>query len=219
MTLTFPRDLPAAFPVRGVAFEPRHTLVSAATRGGLVQVAEVGRALWAVRYETAPMRRDEAHALTAWLHSLRGGARLFKAWHPLKRYPLSYPNGWGGLVIAGGATPFTGVCDLNAVGATLDTVDLVNLPASFAFADGDLLSFAYGSAGQALHRVVEAATSNASGAVTLGVEPAIVPGWAVGADVSLEKPWCKAVLEADSVSVAWQLGQRATISFSAVQVL
>lgn len=218
MTITYPRDMPDPLRLQTVRFDPRYAQVQAATRGGLVQVANVGRDLWTMNYETVLISEREAFALTAWLASLRGGARTFKAWHPLRRFVLGYPRGYSGLIVPGGAA-FNGAAVLDGVGAQFDTIDLTGLPYGFALAPGDMLSFAFGSGRQALHRIIEPASANGIGAVTVAVEPAVIPGFSTGAAVSFTKPWCKAVVDAASISVSWQTNRRAVIGFGATQVL
>lgn len=218
MTITFPRDIPEPVQIRGCTFQPLYAQVRAPTRGGLTQVANIAPDLWEIKYETPPLREAEAGIWHAWLQSLRGGARLFKAWNPVRRYAVTYPSGYGGMSRAGGGS-FDGTATLSAIGGTLDTVTLTALPASFVLAPGDMLSFPFSSAvGQSLHRVVENATANGSGAMTVTVEPTIPLAATTGVTVSLEKPWCKAVLDPRTVQGPWTLGRRSAVSFQAVQV-
>lgn len=219
MTITFPRDMPEPLAVRSCSFNPLYMQVRAPTRGGLTQVANVAPDLWEMKYETPPLREADAGVWHAWLQSLRGGARLFKATHPLRRYALGYPAGYGALTRAGGGGAFDGTCILFAIGEALDTVTLSTLPASFVLGAGDMLSFPFASGlGQTLHRVVEGATANGSGALTVTVEPTLPLAAATGVTVSLLAPWCKAVLDPKSVTGPWQVGRRSAVSFSAVQV-
>lgn len=218
MALMFPLDMPDPPEIRACTFMPRYAQATAPTRGGLVQVVNLGPDLWQIRYETPSLSEAQAAKWEAWLQALRGGARLFKAWHPLRRYALAYPGGYSGLKRAGG-DDFDGTCLLHDVGVALDTLTLKSLPEDFVLSPGDMLSFAVGEDGQALHRVVEGAIANEAGALTVTVEPTVRPDWDSDAVVSLEKPWCKAVLDASSVRIDWRLGRRAEISFSAVQVL
>lgn len=219
MTLTFPRDLPEPLAVRSCTFQPLYTQVRAPTRGGLTQVANVAPDLWDIKYETPPLRAADAKAWRAWVASLRGGARLFKAYDPVARWASAYPSGYGGMSRAGGGGSFDGTATLFAIGGTLDTVTLTTLPAAFVLTVGDMLSFPFASGvGQTLHRVVEGATANGSGAVTVTVEPTVPIAAATGVAVALEKPWCKAVIDAKSISAPWTIGKRSTLAFAAVQV-
>ena len=204
MTITFPRDLPEPLNIRAPRFEPSYMQVRSPTRGGLVQVVNVGVDLWSARYETAPMREVEAESWKAWLHSLR-------------RYALGYPNGYGGLNRAFGAGAFDGTANLSAIGTAKDTVTLTTLPVGFTLAPGDMLSFPVGTF-QTLHRVIEGGAASNAGSLTLTVEPTVPLAATTSVTVTLVKPWCHGVLDPRSVSGPWQLGRVAAVSFDAMQV-
>ena len=217
MTITFPRDLPTTRFRQGSRLTLERQLVTAPTRGGLVQVADIGAALWKVRYETTPLNEAAGYAWEAWIASLRGGARTFKAIHPSRRTAFAYPGGYGGMTKHGGGS-FTGDAVLQAVAGTLDAVTLSGLPSAFVLTPGDILSFSPSGSRRALHRVVEGATASA-GVVTVGVEPNIRPGFTLNAAVALASPWFKAVIDQTSAAVEWQVGHRATASLEAWQTL
>lgn len=219
MTITFPRDFPSdTVFAPGCTFEPSYQQVRAPTRGGGTQVANIGPDLWAMSYQTVPLSLEQGMIWHAWLQSLRGGARLFKAWHPLCRYALAYRTaGYGGLTRAGGGA-FDGTATLSAIATERDVVTITGLPAGFVFSVGDMISVPFASTGRALLRVVEAATASGAGSATPGVEPFVPLAVATGVTVDLTRPWCNAVLDADSVQGPWQLGRRAAVRFSALQV-
>lgn len=218
MTITFPRDLPDPHNIKSCRFDVQHQQVRAPTRGGLVQVAAVGVDLWVASYETAPMREVEAEAWRAWLHSLRGGALFFKMCNPVRRYALAYPTGYGALTRAGGGSFSAGTATLSAIATTRDTITLTTLPASFVLTVGDLVSIPFGSAGRALHRVVEGATANGSGQATVTIEATIPLAVSTGVTVDLLKPWCNGVVDAKSIKSQWTGGRMCSIAFDATQV-
>jgi hypothetical protein len=217
MTLVFPRTLPGQRFRPGSTIALERQLVMAPTRGGLVQVADVGASLWKVRYTTVPVAEAKGLAWEAWLASMRGGARTFRAVHPFRRTAIAYPNGYGAMTRHGGGS-FDGSCTLQAVAVALDTVTLSGLPSTFQLSDGDLLSFVPSGSRQALHRVVEGGTASA-GVLTVAVEPTIRPGFTLSATVALASPWFKAVLDQSTVAIDWQVGRIATVSFDAWQTL
>lgn len=217
MTLVFPRAMPTTRfrPGSLLALERQQTM--APTRGGLVQVAELGAPLWKMRYMTVPMGEAQGLAWEAWISSLRGGARTFKAVHPARRTAVAYPNGYGGLNRhAGGA--FDGTATLQAVAVALETVTLSGLPSTFKLSDGDLLSFVPSGTRQALHRVTEGGTASA-GVLTVAIEPSIRPGYTLNASVALASPWAKAVIDQSTVQIDWQLRRICSVSFDAWQTL
>ena len=124
----FPREMPLRWdgvhPFETASFDPFYQQSSAPTMGSRQQVANLGPDLWAMEFTSHAMGFEEAVQYGAWLQSLRGGTRLFKAWHPLFKYPQAYPNGWAGLVIAGGSTPFAGVAELTDIGRMLGVADM-----------------------------------------------------------------------------------------------
>lgn len=216
MTITYPRDLLDPYPwSEQCRFAPTFQQERSRTLGGLGQVADIGREFWVMRYATVPLVEAKAKAFGALLHSLRGGARIFKAWDPLCEYPLAYPKGWGALTVDG--DPFTGSGTIDTVNGTLDQLTIDALPVGFVLSAGDKLSFGYGAGGQSLHHIIEGGTANGGGVVTVTVEPTVPISWAENAPVLFARPWCKGLLDPSTVDIAWQKGRKAVVSFAAEQ--
>ena len=97
MAITFPRSLPTRRFRPGSIVTLERQLVAAPTRGGIVQVAELGTPLWRAKYQTVPMLESDGRNWEAWLDSLRGGAKFFYALHPFRRFGQAYPNGYTGM--------------------------------------------------------------------------------------------------------------------------
>lgn len=212
---TFPRDMPLRngfHPFESAQFEPIYGQVSAPTRGGRVQVANVMPPLWGMEFSSHLMPSDEAQDYLSWIQSLRGGGRLFKAWHPLCKYPRAYPAGW--------KSGFDGTGILTNIAAQRDEISVSDLPAGFKLMCGDMLSIPVGTTGRTLHRVMMPATASGLGVITAKVEPFIPLAVAVesgGPEVLFEKPWCLAVIDASSIRGPWEKGGFGRVSFSAVQ--
>lgn len=219
MSLTFPRDLPAGLRFASARFDLQHQQLTALAAGGQAQVANVGPELWHASYRTVKLREDEGEAMLAWLSSLRGGAKLFRAWNPLRRYTIARPEGYAGLVRAGTATAFTGAATVTTITALRDGVTLSGLPAAFVLAAGDWLSIPVSAARVSLHRIVEGATASGTGIASVLVEPAILPDAAVGVSADLAAPYMLAVLDAKSVQHSWERGRIVQVSFEAIQTL
>lgn len=217
MAITFPRTMPTTRFAPSSLISLERQDAKAPTRGGLVQVAELGTPLWRAMYRTPALPEARGHEWVAWADSLRGGVRQFRAVHPFRRTAFAYPGGYGGLTKHTGGS-FTGDAVLQAVGVTLDTVTLSGLPSTFVLSVGDLLSFSPSGSRQALHRVVEGAIASA-GVATVTVEPTVKPGFTLSATVQLASPWFKAVIDRSSLQVDWQLGRVCTVSFEAWQTL
>ncbi len=216
MTITYPRDLPSNR-IASARMRLTRRVARAPLRGGGTQAVEVGSPVWAVDYETAALSRAQAGVWESWLDTLRGGTQLFKARDPRRSYALRYPAGYGGLVVAGGSTPFSGSGTLSAVGGGGATATLGGLPSAFEISVGDQLSVAYAGR-QHFHRVSEAVTADGSGAATVSVEPLVLPGYATGESVLLLRPWFLAVVDESSIDVSSDINGRTQVRFSASQV-
>lgn len=220
----FPREMPLRWdgvhPFESATFDPLYAQSVSPTRGSMIQVVNLAADLWRMTFQSHVLEADEALQYLSWLQSLRGGARLFKAWHPLLEFPQAYPDGWDGLTLADGGDPFTGTAVLADIETLRDGVSLAGLPEGFDFSVGDMLSIAMGAASRTLHRVMEAATSDGDGEVDLTVEPIIPLSLTVsspGQEVLLEKPYCLAVVDAASIQGPWQGGRIGRVQFNATQ--
>lgn len=218
MTITYPRSLPDGVGwVPGTRFNIVRVQDRAPTRGGKQQVVGTGRDYWTMEFFTKMLREPASMAFDAWLDSLRGGARLFHAWHPLREYPQSYSGGFSGLTVAGTSDPFPGYGNLDDVGANLDTIDVSELPDGFLLKAGDMLSFQY-SGTSALHRIIEDATASSFGIVTLNVEPTVAISYETDVQVSFYRPSCLAVLDEKSIQRILSVGRKGSFQFRADQV-
>lgn len=222
VTTGFPRDMPeyasGFMPLRTATFQPAYGISRSPTRGGRPQSASVARDYWTMDFTSVDLRYDDALDYEAWLHSLRGGQRYFKAWHPHLRYPLAYKaTGLTGLTRAGGGS-FDGTSPITAFAGTLDTITLSTLPVGFNVSRGDMLSMAFGSV-QLLHRVIAGGLANGSGALTVTVEPTLPISFTTSPTVTANfvKPWCVAVVDPSSVKASYSDGLYGTLQFSAQQ--
>ena len=217
MSITFPRDLPAVGFTAGSKFELERREVRSTTRGGQPQAVEIASPLWVMKFRTIPLSETDGEIVSAWLDSLRGGAKTFKAYNPVRQFPLLNPSGFGGLTRAGGGT-FDGTATLAAVASTLDSITLSTLPSTFKISIGDMMSIGYASGRRTLHKALEAVTAS-GGVASFAIEPVLFPGGpiATAGAVTLAQPWCLATLDAGKPDVSWGIGRMASISFSATQ--
>lgn len=222
-TYSFPRDMPLRWdgfpPFETATFQPLYAQAAAPTRGSMIQVVNLAPDLWTMQFQSHVLALDEAMQYQAWLQSLRGGARLFKAWHPLCEFPQAYQDGWEDLLV--GASPFTGAGTLADIGVQRDTLDISELPVDFALTAGDMLSIPLGATSRTLHRVMVDAVADGAGDVTVYVEPTIPLSLSVDSpadqEVLFEKPYCLAVVDAASIQGPWQSPMLARVSFNATQ--
>jgi hypothetical protein len=217
MALTFPRDLPTLRfgPGSNLYLERQETM--APTRGGRVQVAELGTPLWRATYKTVTLGEQAGMEWEAWFDSMRAGVRQFNMVHPSRRVARAYPGGYAGLTRVPSGSFATGVATLSAVATTLDTVTISTLPSTFVVSVGDLFSVTIGSV-QMLHRVTEGGTAS-GGVVDLTVEPTIRPGTTTPRSVLWLSPFCKGHIDQRTVQVDWSYGRKCQVSFEAWQNL
>lgn len=213
MPLTFPRDLPFELTNRQ-PFEPVYQQTQAITGGGSVNAAEVGDMLWRGIFETKTLDRATFNAWVAWGQSLRGGLKLFKGRPPGHKWPVAHPKGFAGVLYLG--SQWSGLGNLSVLGAGRDTVTINQIPNGITLSPGDAFSIPVGSR-QHFHRITEGATSSGN-AVSLSIEPPIMPGVTTGIAARIDTPWCDMVLE-EGKFTARREGRGGSISFTGLQVL
>lgn len=221
---TFPREMPLRsdgfHPFEAATFDIAYVQAKAATRGSIAQVVNLAPDYWVMEFQAHPLNEREGMQYHAWLQSLRGGARLFKAWHPLLEFPQAYADdGWDGLVIAGGATPFAGLGALSEISGGRDEITVGSLPAFFRLLAGDMLSIPMPGSQRSLHRVMADATASSGGNATLVVEPALPLGIvdSPSPEVLFEKPYCLATVDAGTIRGPWDGHGHTSVSFRAMQ--
>jgi len=221
ITSGFPRDLPersdGLLPFESATFEPAYNQVSHSTRGGKIGVVNLGVPLWVMTFATHVLPYEEALEYVSWAQSLRGGALLFKAWHPWCRYPLNYPQGFTGMKRAGTSESFDGTLTVASINSTRDQIIVTGLPNAFAFKRGDMISIPIGATGRTLHRLMAPSTASGLGAANLTVEPTLPLSVVADVTATVAKPWCLAVLNADSIRAPLQSGHMGRVEFSATQ--
>lgn len=215
MAITFPRAFPVCAPIQGTPFVPTYQQSKSMSAGGSPQVADIGPMYWTCEFVLQTMTRSATSEWEAWLQSLRGGLRQFRAVPPRHRWPLSCPRGFAGLIYSGSQWDGTG--NLSSIGVGRDTVTINEVPNAFSLSVGDFFSFSDGTRNH-IHRIVEGGTSS-GGVVTVSIEPVIRPGITAGRLIEFEAPWCPMVLSDDpSISLSVN-GHHGTFSFKGVQVL
>lgn len=217
MTITFPRD----FPFSGRIFAggsdltlQRGTVINQVGAG--IQTLEIADPLWVGTFITVPIIASQRAAWQAWALSLRDGQNLFSAYHPLRQFPLAYGSGALALTRAGGGT-WDGTATLAAV--TTNTIGVTNLPANYAATVGDMISIPMASAQRSLHMIIEAATGDGAGALTVTVEPFIRSGAQIAATtVQLVRARCLMVLKPATFQAPEQASS-GSVQFQGIQSL
>ena len=211
MAITYPLTLPSVFLPSEVSFDIDWQSTSQFTRGGGRQMAQIADPFWRLSVQTARLQRFEMEELRAWVDLLRGGQKTFLAHDPSRPLPRNYPSGVSALTRAGGGA-FDGTATVTAItngrSLTFGSGGALRLPASFVFKAADYLSLVKTGTTTiySLHRVMEAQTADATGVVTLSVEPPVKSTiYAAPVTANLVQPLAEFVIEPGSFQgvTAW----------------
>lgn len=187
------------------------------TAGGApVRSATAGR-FWTGSISLVPHYPDEQREIVSIIHALQEVDAYFNVLDPKRKFPRLDPGGSE----LGAANP-----TLASVSADGRTVGLAGLPATYKLRPGDRFSFSYAASPIriAYHEVLTSHAAGAGGGISgISVMPAVRPGWAAGAAVTLVRPACRAMMVPGSVRPGTRAGGNPGIeqgfSFDWVQVL
>lgn len=194
MALSFPLSREQFFQtlkVSEVTFRDTLPIETTQLADGTVIKASLGAALWRGTVKLAPAYSTDAVAVEAYLSLLQRPGATFFVFDPRRIGPKADPDG----TALASAAP-----QIASINANNRDIALSGLPAGFVISPGDMLSFAYGSSPTryALHRVVVGATANGSGTTgQFEVSPMIRTGASAGTNVTLVRPYCKAMMTGD----------------------
>lgn len=191
MALTFPRNMPSRGAV-AQRFEIFRVDYATPETGGRVQSVTAGFPLWRMTLELGEMGPADGDAWSAFVASLRGVGRTFLARDLVHAFPRAYPRGFTGVNRAGGgAFGPLGAATSWSVNGTRDVLTLGGLPANLPIVEGDMIGFAWVTAGvqrRTMARAVESVVASGAGAASVQIEPplpTLVPG---GATARLGQP-------------------------------
>ncbi|MGN7870966.1 hypothetical protein [Paracoccus sp. 22332] len=194
----------AILPIQDFSFDLPEAIETSETGGGEILRADLGTRLWQGEIGLGEMTPDERDEVMAMLDVLRRPGASFMAHDVRRPAPRLDPAG----TELGAAAP-----QLLSVASTSRDVRLSGLPAGYALRRHDYLAFAYGTnpVRRALHRIASPAVAAANGqTAAFEVSPAVRPGWAAGAAVSLVRAACKAVVVPGSVDPGRRKGVMTT---------
>lgn len=139
------------------------------------QAQEVGAPLWAADFAVVPMHEAGAGLWKAAMLKLQGQVNQFEMWDPRRPVPLGTMRGTMtlGAGAAKGATSLAIAAGVGQAGATL--------------LQGDLLQFGTGTTQQVV-MVMEDATADGAGDISVTVQPPLRNAFSLGAAVTWEKP-------------------------------
>lgn len=187
MALVFPRDMTSArlWQASSRIVLARRQEISRTSRGEAFG-KDIGPAIWAGQFLSAPLQAPAAEALLADFESLGGLTRTFYASPPERPRASS------------GSAP--GPLAIDSISGDNSAVALSGLPAAFEVSVGDYFSVETAGGARHLHKFVEAGTADGSGlSPELTVEPYIRIGAAVADVVTMDAPLVEMRLDAGSL--------------------
>lgn len=192
--LAYPLSLDAFFAgllIEEIRFDAPPQLEINQTAGGEQLSAQIGPQLFTGTVTLGTMTRAEASTPDVLLDALGRPGASFLAYDTRRPNPLADPTG----AILGATVPV-----ISALIAGNREISLSGLPPGYVLSRGDYLAWSYDGGRRALHRVLEPVTASAGGvAASFEVSPALRPGSAVGAQVTLRRAACIAKLQTGSV--------------------
>jgi hypothetical protein len=214
-----PIEMPTDF-YSSQEFEPQRVDYHAPEAGGRVSGVQAGFPLWLGLWTLDIVGPAESDAIRVFMRRLRGASRRFLGRDLLRQYPHAYPNGFAGLLRAGGGAfdgSATGWSEVIAADGD-SAVTLHGFPVGFVLSTLDQIDFRYnatddGVAGlpwRALTSVVVGGVADGGGNITVTCEPPIpsaVPNTAVA---HVDQPACVMVQLSDKTNIG-PVGRRLAV--------
>ncbi|MGL5116507.1 MAG: hypothetical protein ACRC7C_14405 [Beijerinckiaceae bacterium] len=227
------QSLPSRPKIMGGSFRLQRVQAANPSRGGTFQGVDLAEALWAAQIDTTPLSRAQAGEYDAFFSGLRGILRTAYVWDAKRPRPIAYHSaatatnarigvttrriGLTSLRIAravyGWGSPWVA-----AISRAASTLSLTGCRAGATFLPGDYIAWDDKNA-RRLHIVQAAATADASGAVTLTVEPQPPATAAVTFPVPAILEKASAEMVVVQHQMPWTVAGLPSASFQAVQVL
>lgn len=227
-------SLPTAPKIASASFRLQRVQAGNPSRGGNYQAVDLAEPLWVAEFGSTPLSASQSGEYDALFAKLRGQARTLYVYDVKRQRPIAYLGvadasdarigvttrkiGLTTRKIAQAVSPW-GAPQIFGVSRSASTLALRNCRAGATWKAGDYLAWDDGPA-RRLHIIVEDATADSNGHVTVTVEPP-PPTTAhnpLPADVNAEKASAEMVLA--TMENPWRVGQGwGGVSFSAAQVL
>ena len=193
MAITDPRELLNYHLSEGWLELIDNVAMSPSGRGSFINLSQVNDPVWQFHLRTGLLYPHQVAQWSAWMKSLRGGFVTFLAYDVRRAAPLAYPDatapgsislGWSGTAVVG------------ALGVS-GTLSLTGCPATYQFKAGDRIGIEQGSPLRyGYYEVLEDATANGSGAVTVTVTPFLhTTIFTPGALARIWRPKCRLVID------------------------
>lgn len=196
MAITFPRELPSYHMSECWIDLSENVSAVPSGKGNRINLSQINDPLWNGTFLTGILQTDVQAVWSAWRKSLRGGLKTFIAYDVRRKTPYAYPNAKVPADVEAGWDGLAGVTSLGLSGA----LGLSGLPASYQAKVGDRIGLTQNS-NYGYYEVLEDATANLSGAMTVNVTPFLHTGlFTTSAVARLWQPRCQFIIDPSSWS-------------------
>lgn len=185
--------------------------------GRLSEEQAAGTPFWKVQYTTNWMTPAFYGLFDAFVMKSSSRGASFIGYDLFRPRPIAHNNGkpLSGTKAGGGA--FNGDAVLQSITSSAAIV-VAGLPAGFKLSPGDYVELRMSQLVRSLHRIVENATANASGVVSLSIMFGLdTQHFTTAASVHFEKPSCVMTIDPGSVAAPKSWAGREA-SFSATEM-
>jgi len=179
-------------------------------RSGAAHARQIGAAYFEARVQTVPMTMADRGKWEAFFANTRGPGRPVLIYDVRRPYPVSYTDFTGLTRFGGGA--FDGTAALSAITSVRELI-VNTLPVGLLLKAGDRVGFIEGGR-YGLAIIAQDATADASGIVTIYIEPGLPSIFTTAATVQFEKPKGEFLIDQSSIDFGSGLGPQ-PVSFTA----
>ncbi len=187
--------------------------------GRFTEAQNFGTPYWVASYTTGWLEQEQYGLMDAFMMQANNSGQTFLAYDPFRPRPIFYNADFKPLsgVKAGGGGSFNGDANLSVI-TNPTTISVNGLPAGFRLLPGDYIEIRKSPTLRSLHRIMTAATADASGLVALTIRyPLDTETFTLPCTVHLEKPACLMQIDPGSVSAPKSWENRG-FTFSATEV-
>ncbi|WJR66939.1 hypothetical protein QTA58_22570 [Neorhizobium sp. CSC1952] len=199
------------------SFDPVQPRDTNQMEGRRTEAQTFGTPYWVARYVAKPLLRPEYGVMDAFMMQAGDDGETFLAYDAFRPRPVAHDNGQplSGTRAQGGA--FNGQAVLQSI-TNSRTIVVSGLPAAFKLSPGDYVEIRKSALVRSLHRIMTAATANASGVVTLSIKYGLDTGvFSTANTVHFEKPSCTMQIDRGSYDGTKSWASRSP-SFTATEV-
>lgn len=198
-------------------FDPVDPSDTSMMEGRRTESQSFGTPYWTADFQTIWLEDQDYGLFDAFIMKASSRGSFFLGYDIFRPRPIAMNTGSPLDGVKAGGSAFNGDAVLQSITNSRQQV-ISGLPAGFVLSPGDYVEYRMSATQRSLHRIVEPATANVSGVVTLNVMFGLdTQNFTTAATVHFEKPSTVMMIDPGSVSAPKSWGSR-TASFSATEV-